>query len=74
MYDRFHLLSPPYPPPLLPPRLQQPLTLSEKIVYGHLDSPKTQDLVRGESYLNLRPDRVAMQDATAQVRTVLIVA
>nr|QIE05300.1 mitochondrial aconitase ACO2 [Halichondria panicea] len=48
-------------------RLQQPLTLSEKIVYGHLDSPKTQDLVRGESYLNLRPDRVAMQDATAQM-------
>ena len=28
-----------------------------------------QDVVRGETYLRLRPDRVAMQDATAQVRT-----
>ena len=49
-------------------RLQRPLTLAEKVVYGHLDDPKNQEIVRGESYLNLRPDRVAMQDATAQVR------
>ncbi|XP_029645890.1 aconitate hydratase, mitochondrial [Octopus sinensis] len=48
-------------------RLGRPLTLSEKIVYGHLDKPKEQDIVRGESYLKLRPDRVAMQDATAQM-------
>ncbi|XP_071796902.1 aconitate hydratase, mitochondrial-like isoform X3 [Asterias amurensis] len=48
-------------------RLQRPLTLSEKIVYGHLDDPETQDITRGESYLKLRPDRVAMQDATAQM-------
>lgn len=48
-------------------RLNRPLTLSEKILYGHLDDPKTQDIVRGESYLRLRPDRVAMQDATAQM-------
>jgi len=48
-------------------RLQRPLTLSEKIVYGHLDDPQNQDIVRGESYLKLRPDRVAMQDATAQM-------
>ncbi|XP_063961945.1 aconitate hydratase, mitochondrial-like [Lytechinus pictus] len=48
-------------------RLQRPLTLSEKIVYGHLDNPKEQDIKRGESYLKLRPDRVAMQDATAQM-------
>lgn len=48
-------------------RLQRPLTLAEKITYGHLDDPKGQDLVRGESYLLLRPDRVAMQDATAQM-------
>ncbi|XP_065826162.1 aconitate hydratase, mitochondrial-like [Oscarella lobularis] len=47
--------------------LNRPLTLSEKILYGHLDSPETQDIVRGESYLRLRPDRVAMQDATAQM-------
>lgn len=48
-------------------RLARPLTLSEKILYGHLDDPKNQDIVRGESYLKLRPDRVAMQDATAQM-------
>ncbi|XP_071960231.1 aconitate hydratase, mitochondrial-like [Antedon mediterranea] len=48
-------------------KLQRPLTLSEKILYGHLDNPSGQDIVRGESYLKLRPDRVAMQDATAQM-------
>lgn len=48
-------------------RLQRPLTLSEKIVYGHLDDPVNQDIERGVSYLKLRPDRVAMQDATAQM-------
>lgn len=37
-------------------RLKRPLTLSEKIVYGHLDDPYNQDLVRGTSYLKLRPD------------------
>eukprot|EP00640_Fibrocapsa_japonica_P000828 CAMPEP_0113936514 /NCGR_PEP_ID=MMETSP1339-20121228/3410_1 /TAXON_ID=94617 /ORGANISM="Fibrocapsa japonica" /LENGTH=733 /DNA_ID=CAMNT_0000939023 /DNA_START=259 /DNA_END=2460 /DNA_ORIENTATION=+ /assembly_acc=CAM_ASM_000762 len=46
--------------------LGRPLTLSEKIVYGHLDNP-SQVPVRGETYLKLRPDRVAMQDATAQM-------
>ena len=48
-------------------RLARPLTLSEKVLYSHLDEPATQDIVRGESYLRLRPDRVAMQDATAQM-------
>ncbi|XP_064639746.1 aconitate hydratase, mitochondrial-like isoform X2 [Lineus longissimus] len=48
-------------------RLNRPLTLSEKILYSHLDEPNTQDIKRGESYLRLRPDRVAMQDATAQM-------
>lgn len=48
-------------------RLKRPLTLSEKILYSHLDDPKNQSIVRGESYLRLRPDRVAMQDATAQM-------
>jgi len=48
-------------------RLNRPLTMSEKVVYSHLDDPVNQDIVRGESYLNLRPDRVAMQDATAQM-------
>jgi aconitate hydratase len=45
-----------------------PLTLAEKVVYSHLDDATTAgDIVRGESYLKLRPDRVAMQDATAQM-------
>lgn len=48
-------------------RLGRPLTLSEKILYGHLDDPANQDIERGVSYLRLRPDRVAMQDATAQM-------
>lgn len=49
------------------PRLNRPLTLSEKIVYGHLDDAHNQDIDRGRTYLRLRPDRVAMQDATAQM-------
>jgi len=48
-------------------KLNRPLTLSEKILYSHLDDPANQSIVRGESYLRLRPDRVAMQDATAQM-------
>lgn len=48
-------------------RVQRPLTLAEKIVYGHLDDPENQELERGKSFLLLHPDRVAMQDATAQM-------
>ncbi len=48
-------------------RLGRPLTLSEKILYGHLHQPESADLRPGESYLLIRPDRVAMQDATAQM-------
>merc|ERR1719499_814095 len=48
-------------------RLNRPMTLSEKILYSHLDDPANQEIVRGQSYLKLRPDRVAMQDATAQM-------
>lgn len=48
-------------------RLGRPLTLTEKILFGHLDNPAAADLRAGESYLQLRPDRVAMQDATAQM-------
>jgi len=48
--------------------LQRPLNLAEKIVYSHLDNPNdAKGLQRGVSYLRLRPDRVAMQDATAQM-------
>ena len=48
-------------------RLQRPLTFSEKVLYSHLDDPHGQDIERGVSYLKLRPDRVACQDATAQM-------
>jgi aconitate hydratase len=48
-------------------RLGRPITLAEKVVFGHLDDPQNQELKRGESFLLLRPDRVAMQDATAQM-------
>ncbi|KAI7830105.1 aconitate hydratase [Kickxella alabastrina] len=48
-------------------RLGRPLTLSEKIIYGHLDNAAEQDIQRGVSYLQLRPDRVVCQDATAQM-------
>lgn len=48
-------------------RLNRPLTLSEKVLYSHFDEPATQEIERGKSYLRLRPDRVAMQDATAQM-------
>lgn len=52
---------------MLETRLGRPLTLSEKILYSHIDEPEKQEVVRGTSYLRLRPDRVAMQDATAQM-------
>jgi aconitate hydratase len=48
-------------------RLNRPLTYAEKILYSHLDDPEGQDIERGTSYLKLRPDRVACQDATAQM-------
>jgi len=48
-------------------RLNRPLTYAEKIVYGHLADPQNQEIARGQSYLNLHPDRVACQDATAQM-------
>jgi aconitate hydratase len=48
-------------------RLGRPLTLAEKIVLGHLDDPSGGELAPGKAYLQLRPDRVAMQDATAQM-------
>jgi aconitate hydratase len=47
-------------------RLDRPLTLAEKVLFGHLADP-SEELERGKAYLQLRPDRVAMQDATAQM-------
>jgi len=48
-------------------RLGRPLTLTEKILINHLVDPVGQELARGRSYADFRPDRVAMQDATAQM-------
>ena len=46
----------------------KPLTLAEKILYSHLwDGNATQAFERGNSYVDFAPDRVAMQDATAQM-------
>jgi aconitate hydratase len=49
-------------------KLNRPLALTEKILYAHLyDAELAGDFRRGEDYVNFRPDRVAMQDATAQM-------
>ncbi len=48
-------------------RLGRPLTLTEKILINHLSDPQHQELERGDSYADFHPDRVAMQDATAQM-------
>lgn len=48
--------------------INKPLTLAEKILYAHLYNPGViRPYKRGEDYVNFRPDRVAMQDATAQM-------
>ncbi|MBN2424459.1 MAG: aconitate hydratase [Calditrichaceae bacterium] len=48
--------------------LKRPLTLSEKILYAHLtQNNATEEYIRGKSYVDFAPDRVAMQDATAQM-------
>ena len=47
--------------------LKRPLTLSDKILYTHLHSKKFETFKRGKDYVDFDPDRVAMQDATAQM-------
>lgn len=48
--------------------VNKPLTLTEKILYAHLwDGKATTAFERGKSYVDFAPDRVAMQDATAQM-------
>ncbi|MFN8391877.1 MAG: aconitate hydratase [Bdellovibrionota bacterium] len=49
--------------------LGRPLTFAEKILFSHLDGTQavSKDLVRGKTEIKTRPDRVAMQDATAQM-------
>ncbi len=48
-------------------RLNRPLTMSEKLLLSHLDDVADADLRPGDSYINLRPDRVAHQDVTGQM-------
>lgn len=52
----------------------RPLTQAEKIFYSHLDDLDAQSVERGKSFLQLRPDRVAMQDATAQMALLQFIA
>src|SRR5438445_9379096 len=47
--------------------VNSPLTLAEKILVGHLDNIETAKPELGESYVFLRPDRVALQDVTGQM-------
>ncbi len=47
--------------------LGRPMTYTEKILYAHLWERPTKPYARGEVFANFRPDRVAMQDATAQM-------
>jgi len=48
--------------------LQRPLTMAEKVLYSHGYDPQiNEEFRRGESYVEFSPDRVAMQDATAQM-------
>src|SRR6266480_1420640 len=48
-------------------RLGRPLTYAEKVLFAHAEDPHTIGLDRGVDYADYRPDRVAMQDATAQM-------
>ena len=47
--------------------INRPLTLTEKILYSHLSKESFKEHIRGNSYADFNPDRVAMQDATAQM-------
>ena len=74
-------ITPPYPALLkklahVRRVLNRPLTLSEKILYSHVIDPEASlgggGRIRGEAYLQLNPERVAMQDASAQYAKVLL--
>ena len=47
--------------------VNRPLTLSEKILYSHLWNPVNKSYLRGVDYVDFKPDRIACQDATAQM-------
>ena len=50
-------------------RKDSPLTLAEKVLYGHAKDVKNISLNRGEDFGDFLPDRVAMQDATCLLYT-----
>jgi len=47
-------------------KLDRPLTLADKVLLSHLDDPASQEMIPGQSYLLLRPDRVILQDVLGQ--------
>jgi len=47
-------------------KLDRPLTLADKILLSHLDNPEHQEMMPGQSYLHVRPDRVVLQDVLGQ--------
>ena len=47
--------------------VNNPLTLSEKILYSHLWNQTNKSFLRGKDYVDFKPDRIACQDATAQM-------
>mgnify|MGYP001370882261 FL=1 len=47
-------------------RLNRPLGLADKVLLSHLDDAQSQELIPGSSYLNIRPDRVMLQDVLGQ--------
>ena len=47
-------------------KLDRPLTLADKILLSHLDDPENQEMIAGKSYLQVRPDRVVLQDVLGQ--------
>ena len=53
--------------PVIRERLGRPLTFGEKVMFAHADDVATIGTTRGQEYGDYRPDRVAMQDATAQM-------
>ncbi|HKJ55649.1 MAG TPA: aconitate hydratase [Nitriliruptoraceae bacterium] len=62
VYDRYAATI-----PTARERYGRPLTYAEKVLFSHLDNPAEGGLERGVDYTDYRPDRVAMQDATAQM-------
>ena len=47
-------------------RVGKPMTLADKLLLSHLDDPENQELIPGRSYLQVRPDRVILQDVLGQ--------